>query len=392
MMTRTEKTDPAGKPEKKKQGLLGRIVTLTLVLCMVLGAVTVTAMEDGGRLASLRRWLIYGGSSSAKDIYTYAADSANRYGKLGRNFLVVNPNTAQLISDSGAVLYDLPLRMTNPQLSIGRKYAAVCDVGGSTIYILDENGISRTLRAERGLQYFSARFNEDDYLAVTEQKAGYKTSVSVYNGEGTLLFSFDSHDNYISDAVVTGDCRSLVVVTLDAQDGAFASRLRTYDLSSDSSQPTGEAVIRDGLVMDFRCTGDRVVSLCDKRLAITAMDGETLLDRAYGNLHLHDYALDGDGFCALLLGRYQAGNICTLTTYNMAGEELAALELTEEVLDIAAGGDFLAVLYGQEMVLYRKDLTEVARLTDTDYAGQVRVEEDGTVLMISGSYAWRFLP
>lgn len=392
MTRKTDKTDPAGKPEKKKRSLAGRIVTLVLVLCVVLTAVVLTAMEDGGQLASLRRWLVYGSGSGAKDVYAYAADSANRYGKLGKNLLVVNPNTAQLISDDGAVLYDLPLRMTSPQLSIGRKYAAVCDAGGSTICILDENGISRTLRTEGGLQYFSARFNENDYLAVTEQKAGYKTSVSVYNGEGALLFSFDSHDNYISDAVVTEDCRSLVVITLDTQDGAFASRLRTYDLNSDSSQPTGEAVIRDGLVMDFRCIGDRVVSLCDKRLTVTTLEGEILLDRAYGNLHLHDYALEGDDFCALLLGRYQAGNICTLTTYDLDGQELASLELTEEVLDIAAGRDCLAVLYGQGMVIYRKDLTEVSRLADTDYAGQLRVEEDGTVLMISGSYAWRFLP
>lgn len=392
MTRKTDKTDPAGKPEKKKRSLAGRIVTLVLVLCVVLTAVVLTAMEDGGQLASLRRWLVYGSGSGAKDVYAYAADSANRYGKLGKNLLVVNPNTAQLISDDGAVLYDLPLRMTSPQLSIGRKYAAVCDAGGSTICVLDENGISRTLRTEGGRQYFSARFNGNDYLAVTEQKAGYKTSVSVYNGEGALLFSFDSHDNYISDAVVTEDCRSLVVVTLDTQDGAFASRLRTYDLNSDSSQPTGEAVIRDGLVMDFRCIGDRVVSLCDKRLTVTTLEGEILLDRAYGNLHLHDYALEGDDFCALLLGRYQAGNICTLTTYDLDGQELASLELTEEVLDIAAGRDCLAVLYGQGMVIYRKDLTEVSRLADTDYAGQLRVEEDGTVLMISGSYAWRFLP
>lgn len=390
MTKKTEKNPD--RPAKKKPGLPGRLVTLALVLCVVLAVAAMTAMEGGGHMASLRRWLMYGDSSTTKDVYTYAADSANRYGRLGSSLLVVNPNTAQLISDGGELLYDLSLGMTSPQLSVGKRYASVCDVGGSAIYILDENGLNRTLETERGLQFFSARFNRSDYLAVTGQKAGYKTSVSVYDGEGTLLYSLDSHDNYISDAVVTEDGRSLLAVTLDTQDGGFVSRLRVYDLNSHSSQPAGEAVIRDGLVMDFRCKGGRVVSLCDKRLTITTLKGETLLDRAYGNLHLHDYALDGDDFCALLLGRYQAGNICTLTTYGLDGQELASLELTEEVLDIAAGGDYLAVLYGDGMVLYHRDLTEAARLTDTDYAGQLRVEEDGTVLMISGSYAWRFLP
>ena len=95
---------------------------------------------------------------------------------------------------------------------------------------------------------------------------------------------------------------------------------------------------------------------------------------------------------ALLLGRYQAGNICTLTTYDLDGEELASLPLTEEVLDISAAGGYLAVLYGNSVVVYNKDLTEHARMEGTDYAGQVEMEDDGTVLLIAGASAWRFLP
>ena len=47
---------------------------------------------------------------------------------------------------------------------------------------------------------------------------------------------------------------------------------------------------------------------------------------------------------------------------------------------------------GERLVVYRRDLTEYARLESTDYAGQILVEEDGSVLLISGSAAWRFLP
>lgn len=390
MTTKNESAAPEQEPKKKKKSLLGRIVTLVLILGVVLAAAVLTTMEDGTHFASLRRWLMYGDNTGSRDVYAYAADSANRYGKLGTSLLVVNPNTAQLIADGGAVLYDLSLRMTSPQLSVGQKYAAVCDVGGDTVYILDQSGVHRTLHTERGLQYFSARLNSKDYLAVVEQKSGFKAYVSVYNPDGELLFEFDAHNNYISDAVVTGDGRSVVMVSLESQGGIFASRLLVYDLGT--AERKSGASVRDGLVMDFRCSGDRVLSLCDKRFAMTTLEGEVLLDRPYGNLYLHDYTLDGEGFCALLLGRYQAGNICTLVTYDMDGKEIASRELTEEVLDIAAGGEYLAVLYGQGLVVYRSDLTEFARLTDADYAGQVLVEEDGSVLMISGSFAWRFLP
>ena len=76
----------------------------------------------------------------------------------------------------------------------------------------------------------------------------------------------------------------------------------------------------------------------------------------------------------------------------MDGQKIAALELTDEVLDMAAYGDYLALLYGEGLVIYRRDLTEYARLDNADYAGQILMEDSGSVLLISGSSAWRFLP
>jgi len=389
-MTNKNDNQASGQtPKKKGKKFRSTVATLLAVLLAVLAVAALSAMEDG-KFAALRRWLMYGESNGSKDAYAYAADPDNLYGRLGGSLLVVNPNTAQMISDGGTVLYELSLRMNSPQLSVGQKYAAVCDVGGSTLYILDQNGTARTLHTERGLQYFSARLNDKDFLAVTEQKSGYKAHVSVYNPEGQLLFGFDAHNNYISDAVVSPDGRSVVMISLEPQGGIFTSKLLVYDIAS--AELRSDASVRDGLVMDIRCSGDRVMCLCDKRLTISNLTGETLLDRAYGNLYLHDYTLGGDGFCALLLGRYQAGNICSLTTYDLDGQEIASMELREEVLDIAAGGDYLAVLYGEGLVVYDRELTECARMDDTGYASQIQVEKDGAVLLISGSAAWRFLP
>ena len=385
----SSKENPGAQPAEKKRGLARRLLSLLLVLCAVLAVVVLTTMEDGRHFASLRRWLMYGESSATRDVYIYAADASNRYGRLGDCLLVVSPNTAQMCLDDGTILYDLSLNMASPQVSAGSRLASVCDAGGDTLYVLDRNGVRRTMKTERGLCYYAARLNEGDYLAVTEQKGGYKASVSVYDADGEIVFHFDSHDSYISDAVVTPDCRSVVMVSLDSQDGAFASRLLVYDL--DSARQTGNIPIRDGLVQDLSCIGKRVLSLCDKRFTITGLDGERLLDRPYGNLYLHKYALTGADFCALLLGRYQSGNICTLTTYDLE-RQLASLELAEEVLDMSAAGDSLAVLYGESLVVYDRELQERARLASTDYAGQVRMEEDGTVLLISGTSAWRFLP
>ena len=391
MAKKGKHTAPAPEAQEgKSKSLLQRLRVLLIVAAAALAVASLTAMEDGVRFASLRRWLMYGESSSTQDFHVYASDSGNRYGQLGTGLLVASPNNIQFFRDSGSAAYEIPVKMKNPQMSVGQRQAAVCDVGGDSLYLLDPMGTRRKMSTERGLCYYSARLNSSDYLAVTEQKNGYKAAVSVYNASGEPVFHFDSYDNYISDAIVTSDSRSVVAVSLESQYGVFASKLLVYDL--ESAQLTGSRIIQDGLVMDFSCNNNRMICLCDKRFVIATLDGQMLLDRPYGNLYLHDYALDGDGFCALLLGRYQSGNICTLTTFDVDGAELARLELTEEVLDISAAGEYLAVLYDDALVIYTRDLQEHARLEDTQYAGQIQMRADGTVLMISGASAWRYLP
>ena len=150
-------------PAKKKGGLLRRMGTLALVLCAVLAVVVLTTMEDGRHFASLRRWLMYGESSGSRDVYVYAADPANRYGRVGDSLLVVSPNTAQMIGDDGAIAFEQRLNMSSPQLTVGARQAAVCDVGGDTLYLMDQSGVRRTMSTEKGLCYYSARLNGSDY-------------------------------------------------------------------------------------------------------------------------------------------------------------------------------------------------------------------------------------
>ena len=390
-----EKKQTASEPvqqeaPKKKNGFFGRLFTLILLLAVVLAAAVLTTMKDGNQFANLRRWLMYGDSSETKNLYTYASDQNNQFGQLGGDLLVVTPNAIRLLQGNGTAVYDQQISLAAPKLSVGKDQAVVCDVGGSTLYVLDSTGIVRTMTLERGLCYYTARMNENDYLTVVSQKSGYKAAVEVYDAEGQLLFHFDSHDNYLSDAVVTADNKSLLLVAMEEVGGSFASSLVTYDLAG--AKQTGESSVRDGLILDFLVDGDKILALCDKRLTITTMEGETLLNRSYDNLYLHDYALSGDDFCALLLGRYQSGNVGDLVTYDLNGDKIAEMEITEEVLDISAAGNSLAVLYSDSLVLYTSDLQEYSRMDDTDYAAQVRMERSGTALVISATSAWRYLP
>lgn len=378
------------KKPKKKKSFFRRILSLLVILALVLTAAVLSSMEDGNHFASLRRWLMYGESGATQNLYTYASHQGNRFERLGDDLLLVNPNCIQILQQGGTVIFELETSMTSPVISVGTEVAAVCDAGGSTVYVLDRTGLLWSHDAADGLTCYSARVSANDCVTITEQKSGYKTSVISYHKNGDMVFRFDSHDNYIGDAIMTDDGNKLIVVSLEARGGVFASNLVVFDVAT--AQRSGAYALRDGLVLELAVTGNEIVTLCDKRLMITTLDGETVFNYAYGERYLHDYALTGADFCALLMGRYQSSNICQLVTFGLDGEEIAALDLTEEVIDMSAAGNYLAVLYSDMLVLYDRALTEVARLDGTDYAGHVRMSEDGTALLAAETSAWRFLP
>lgn len=64
----------------------------------------------------------------------------------------------------------------------------------------------------------------------------------------------------------------------------------------------------------------------------------------------------------LLLNRYQSGSVGRLVTVASDGEEIASLDISEEVRDISANGRYLSVLYADRLVVYNRDLQIYATL------------------------------
>lgn len=88
--------------------------------------------------------------------------------------------------------------MSAPALETGGGRAVAYDVGGTELYVVDEGGEILTLTAPEDAPYFSARLNEDGWLAVTTELPGYKGGVTAYNSQGTEVFSLTASDRFWS--------------------------------------------------------------------------------------------------------------------------------------------------------------------------------------------------
>ena len=88
----------------------------------------------------------------------------------------------------------------------------------------------------------------------------------------------------------------------------------------------------------------------------------------------------------------RSGGVGRLVTVDTDGQEIASLDVNEEILSISAAGRYLAVLYMDSVVIYTEELEPYAALEGTDYARSVLMRQDGSALLLAAESAHLFLP
>ena len=385
--------DDDGEEQKpKKRRKLSGIALFLLTLVVVLGVVLVAAYRDGTGFDVLRRYFSYSREEKASGDagYDYDASSSNRFAALGDTLVVLSDTSLKLLGQGGEELWSANVQMKAPALATGGGRAVAYDVGGRELYVLDEKGEVASFEMNEEEPLIAATLNGKGWLAVTAEKQNYKACVSVYNAKMEKVFDFNSSRRFVSDACVTDDCAYLAAVTLGQEDGTFVSNIVLYDLTQ--TEPVANYSVRDGLVTSITQQSGKLVTVSDNKLTIADTAGQITGEYSYGGAYLREYDCGGDGYTVLLLNRYQSGSVGRLVTVGTDGEELASLDVHEEVLSVSAAGRYVAVLYTDSLVVYNPDLQAYATLKGTGYAKEALVRADGSALLIASESARLFLP
>ena len=376
------------KPRRKLRGCL--IFFLTLVA--VLGVVVFAAYRDGTGFDVLRRYLNYGSVEKAggESVYNYDASASNRFAALGDRLVVLSDTRLRVLNASGGEVWSIAVNMSAPALHSGGGKAVAYDVGGTVLYVVEQNGDVLTLTTSEEEPFISATLNGDGWLAVTAKLKGYKGCVRVYNSDLEEVFLFRSSRRFVTDAWVAGKGSALAAVTLGQESGTFVSNVVLYHLTEE--EPYGNYDVTDGLAAAIGWVDGKLAVVSDTSLTFADTKGSVEAAYSYSGAHLREYDLNGDGFAAVLLNRYQTGSVGRLVTVAADGTELGSLDVSEEIQDISACGKYLAVLYLDRMVIYNPALETYASLKGTEAVRGVLMRSDGSALLLSSESAKLFLP
>ena len=387
-----KQTERAGTA-RKKPSLLLRLLAFLLSLALVLGAVALVVYRDKLNIDALRRWLTYRSVQTSQagltDRFTHGGGDRLEMACLDSGYLFSSTAGAHFFSSGGVELGSQVTGMEKPVLNAAERFGVVYDVGGTSLFQFGGNKEPFVLPAQDG-GILSARVNDSGWLTVTSLVSHYRGGVTVYDAGHQPYISLNYSSAFVTDAILSPDCRTVAVVTISQEDGSFLSTLHFY--RTDEQEPFQTVTLNGFTVLDMDFDSDGLWLLGDSSLLILSAKGETLGEYDLDPDYLKGYSLNGDGFAVLTLGKYRAGAAKELVVVGRDGQVAAALDLNAQVLDLSAAGRYAALLFGQELVIYTSDLAVYSTLDDTQGARHAALHNDGSALLADSQEAWLYIP
>ena len=389
-----EELKPVPLAPKKKPNIFVRLLAFLVTLALLLGAVAAVVYRDRLNFDSIRRWFVYRSleKSDSGQTESFQYDSAGKggYSQVGDDLLVWSTAGVRLYSSGGVEYLNESLTLNRPVADTCGSAALIYDAGGNVLHTYEDRSTSFVLNTEQGHEILSARMGPGGSFAVTTRESGYKGVVTVYSSGGHPVVGIRISTRFVTDGLLSDDGKTVAVLTVGQNEDVFESGLDLYALDGDV--PFASYSLGNNAILDLRADGSAFWALGESSLSVARADGSAAVHYDYAGRYLKDYALDGDGFSALLLGKYRAGSGAALVTVGADGQELASLDLEDQVLDLDASGRYVAVLTAAGLTLYTKDLQLYDALENTMGARSVVLRSDGTAFLVGGETARLYIP
>ena len=376
------------QPKNKKKKWL----RLAVVTAIVLAIVALAVLWDSTTFDGLRRSFVYARADKDENgcarLYSYDSDRSGCFATLDGSLIRSSLSQVSVMGEDGNMRFHESVKFRCAAIDSNGKRAVAYDIGGTELYVLDSKGLVHHITCDSEVQ--SAQLGEDNKLAVVVNKSGYKAAVYVYDTMGRPAFEFDSADKFIMTAAVSGDGKHLAAVTMGQSDGVFTSYVVIYRMNR--KEPTATCELPGEAVYDLRTVDNTFCVVAENALYFVANNGTINASYPFEESYLRRCSLQGDGFAALLLGRYKSGAQGTLLTVDERGKVIGEVEADGEVLDLSASGNYVAALYSDHLTIYDKRMRECATLSNVSAAREILMRDDGSAVLAGNGSAALYLP
>lgn len=281
---------------------------------------------------------------SSSDDQPVALDGAlnARFADYGGDMVCVSETRYRGFNKDGELLWEIPIQMQTPQLSVKGKYVLINETGAKKISLYKGKKEIFTQKTEGNI--ITADLSENgDVIAVTE-KEYFKGQVLVLNNSGKVIFAWDSGSYNILDAAISKN-RSVAVSFLNTDVGAD-SFITCFSVNGKEKYKTES--FSNTIIFDLQYTGNKLSAVAESRCMGISEKGKLLWEYDFGEKVLTDYQIAKNGSKLLLFENNGTGEIVVISAGGNAYEPIK----TESMPDvISIKSDYIAYNSGRDAII-----------------------------------------
>ena len=375
-----------------KQGIWRKILAMALVTLVVCGIVALILFWDelhmDARLLRLKYWRVDGDDTYSN--YSFDAHNSNCYAGFDDGLAVASVGGLSTYTSDGRVAFVSQSQLSLPQIKAVEDTVMAFDVGGNSLLAIHESN-GEVLRVDTEKAILDADISADGDICYLSSEGGYKSILTVYNEKQELVYRWLSTSTFYPLCAISEKGQELAAIGLDQKDGSFVSTLNLFRTDTDqivSTVTLGSDLIYDLMYVDE----DTLCAIGESGVTYLSADGEVLQTYSYDGNYLKDFDDSGNGFLALSLNTYRAGNRYSLVVMDETMEEPVSVYVGQEILDLSAAGKYIAVLTSKGLTVYDRDLSVCSQSQNTGTATSALMRPDGTVLLLGGGAGRLYIP
>jgi len=308
--------------------------------------------------------------------FYYDASQNAVFESVGDHLAVFSAADLTVYGSDGSVELREYCHVAKPAIISCGSYAAAYDIGGQWLCFFSSEGVIKTM--DSGENIISASVDTDGYLTVCTEDSGYFGAVEIYDAEGEAIYRWRSGTAYVLAARTGGNGFSAAVL------GRGGSRVVRYAFNSEEEKGRFETA---ELVIDLLRFKNSTGVLTRSEMIYLDENGAETGRYDFSDSYLEMYA-GGNGYAVLVTGDYQLASDRSISVLEEDGTVSASIHAEADVVDIAAHGDYVAVLYKEKAVLYGRDLGKLWETADLSGETAITVTEEGNVYT-AGIYSAR---
>lgn len=273
-----------------------------------------------------------------------ALDSASnaKFEVIGDDILCVNETRYRGFDKKGKLLWEIPIQMQDPQLTVKGEYVLINEVGAKKIMLY--KGKKEIFSQNTEGNIITCDLSEaGDVVAVTE-KDYFKGQVVVLNKSGKVIFAWDSGSYNILDAAISKD-RSVAVSFLNTDVGAD-SFITCFGVDGKEKYKTEN--FSNTIIFDLDYCGKTLNAISESRVMGISGKGKISWEYDFAGKLLSNYQIAKNGSKMLLFESDGTGEIVCVSAGGRAYAPIRT-ESMPEVISIRS--DRIAYNSGRDVVI-----------------------------------------